>query len=145
MPNIDVITSKLSAMSSYMEELSPYLVQVKIGKITVVSPEMHIIARLFQLIVDAAIDINTHIITRGNLESPDDYEGTFSILGKCGIISNELVFKISKSVGLRNKLVHGYEKVDKGKVLSDITNGIGQYKEYMKNITDFMDKQERKV
>lgn len=51
MPNIDIITSKLSAMSSYMEELSPYLAQVKIGKITVVSPEMHIIARLFQLII----------------------------------------------------------------------------------------------
>ena len=107
----DVVKSKLAAMGKYLERLLPYLERYKKGEIGLDNPDVFVVERLFQLTVDAAIDINTHIITRGNLEPADDYEGTFRILGKSGIIPFELGDKISGSVGLRNRMVHRYEKV----------------------------------
>ncbi len=141
MPNGDVIKSKLAAMSIYLDKLMPYLERYRKGEIALDHPDVFIIERLFQLIVDAAIDINTHIITRGNLEPADDYEGTFRTLGKNKVISFSLGDEIAGSVGLRNRMVHGYEKVQVKKMLDDISSGIGQYVEYMKQISEFMEKQ----
>lgn len=138
MPNKDVIKNKLSAMSSYFEELIPYIEEVKKGGITVEDPKVYIVERLFLLIVDAAIDINTHIITRNKFESPDDYVGTFTAMEKNKIISSELALKISGSIGLRNKMVHGYEKIGRQEMLDYITSGIGQYAEYMKYIDKYI-------
>lgn len=128
-------------MGSYMEELMPFIEKYRRGEMSLDNPEVHVIERLFQLLADAAIDINTHIITRGGLESPDDYEGTFRIVGKSKIIPYDLAERISNSVGLRNRMVHGYEKVQKKKMLDDISNGINQYTEYMRHISEYMEKQ----
>ncbi len=125
-------------MSSYLQELSPYIEEAKKGAITPEDQRIYIIERLFLLIVDAAIDVNTHIITRNKLESPEDYTGTFVILGKNKIIPHEFALKISGSVGLRNKMVHGYEKVQRQEMLNYIVNGIGTYSEYVKYINDYI-------
>ena len=137
MPNRDIIKSKVSAIGSYFEELMPFIEEAKKRIITIKDPKLYIIERLF-LFVDAAIDINTHIIIHNKFESPDDYAGTFIILGKNKIIPNDLAINISGSVGLRNKMVHGYEKVGRQEMLDYITNGIGNYSEYMKYIDEYM-------
>ena len=117
----------------------PLIEEVKKGEITTKDQKVYVIESLFLLIVDAAIDINTHIISRNKLESPDDYAGTFTILGKNKIIPIELADKIFGSVGLRNKMIHGYESVKRQEMLDYITNGIGQYSEYMKCINKYVD------
>ena len=136
----DIIKSKLAAMGIYLEKLLPLVDRYKRGEISLNSDEVHVMERMFQLAVDAAIDINTHIIVQKGLESPDTYEGTFSILGRNNIIPISLGDKISGSVALRNRMVHGYEKVQVKKMLNDIAGGIGQYIEYMKHISDFVEK-----
>lgn len=140
MPDKDVVTSKLAAMGAYLEELMPHLEEYRQGKLPLNDLRIFVIERLFQLIADAAIDINTHVITRGKLESADDYEGTFRVLGKHGIIPAELGEAISGSIGLRNRLVHGYEGVQRKTAMDDIANGIGQYVAYMGHIKTFMEK-----
>lgn len=140
MPNSDVIKSKLGAMRDYLSELLPYIEKAKQGLITIENPELRIIERLFLLIVDAAIDVNTHIITRNKFESPDDYQGTFSILAQHKVIPFELAEKIRESVGLRNMMTHGYEKVQRQKMFDDIVHEIDQYVAYMKAIAEYVEK-----
>ena len=135
MLDLNIIQSRLAAIKKSLGILEPILPKVSVGSL-----EMYAVERLFQLVVDAAIDINTHIITRSDLETPDDYQGTFSILADNKIIPREFADKVYKSVGLRNLLVHGYEKVDKSKSLGDIASGINQYAEYMKYIEEFTEK-----
>lgn len=127
-------------MGIYLEELMPHLEQYRQGKLPLNDLRVFVIERLFQLIADAAIDINTHIITREKLESADDYEGTFHVLGKHGIMPAELGDAISGSIGLRNRLVHGYEGVQRKTAMDDIANGIGQYVAYMGYIKTFIEK-----
>ncbi len=128
-------------MGNYLDKLLPFVERYRKGEIALDSNDVFVIERLFQLAVDAAIDINTHIITRGNMESPDDYEGTFRMLGKNNIVPFELGDKIAGSVGLRNRMVHGYEKVQVKRMLDDISNGVNQYFEYMKHIEAYVEKQ----
>jgi len=137
----DIVKNKLAAMSEYLPQLLPLLELYRRGELKLNDERIFVVERLFQLIADAAIDINTHIITRKELESPDDYEGTFRIIGKHGIIPTELSELMSGSIGLRNRMVHGYEKVQRKIMIDDIANGIGQYVEYMKHISAFLDKQ----
>ena len=142
MLNRDLIVDKLLAMKKYLSELMPIL--DKVNKSTEPSNEsVHAVERLLQLIVDAAIDINTHIITRNNMETPNDYQGTFAILARGDVMPTDFATRIANSVGLRNLLVHGYEKVERAKMLRDVTQNIGQYYEYVKYIYDFLDKQEK--
>lgn len=90
--------------------------------------------RYFQLMVDAAVGINEHIISEEKLEVPSDYFQTFSILGKVGILPHEFSQKIAPSVGLRNQLVHQYEKIDIDKMLKDIRNNVQDYDQYIGHI-----------
>lgn len=79
-------------------------------------------------------------VVTSKLESADDYEGTFRVLGKHGIVPAELGDAMSGSIGLRNRLVHGYEGVQRKTATDDIANGIGQYVAYMEHIKTFIEK-----
>ena len=142
MPNnsSDIIRSKLVTISEYLPRLMFHLEVYRRGTLALDDDRVFVIERLFQLIADAAIDINTYIIIQGKLESPDDYEGTFRILGQNKIIPSDLAEKISGSVGLRNRLVHAYEKVQRKNALDGIADGSGPYVEYMKHIQEFIKK-----
>lgn len=74
--------------------------------------KLHTLERLVQLIVDEMVDINTHIIRRSTLETPDNFQGSFTTLAQGNILPNEFASKIAPMVGLRNRLVHRYEEID---------------------------------
>src|SRR3989338_8520646 len=53
--------------------------------------------RDFQLIVDLASDINTHIIVEKQGRTPDTYKESFSGLGKIKVLDNKLAQKLVES------------------------------------------------
>ncbi len=134
-----LIENKAVAISRYIEEIEP-LLKFSNEEIKNDGTRLHASERLIQLIVDAAIDINTHIIAEKKLEVPDDYHGTFEELFRGKILTHELAKKIAPSVGLRNRIIHQYEKVDLDLMLSSAKKGITDYVEYLKQIKNFIDK-----
>ena len=98
-----------------------------------------VIERYFQIVVDSAVSINEQIISSLDLETPEDYRGTFFIISKSGVIPTPFAEKISGSVGLRNIIVHAYEEVKQDKMIDDIRNNIYQYDEYVAYIKKFLD------
>ena len=65
--------------------------------------------RDFQLIVDLASDINTHILIERGKSTPDTYRQSFSDLAQEGVIPKELVHPLIASAQVRNILVHEYD------------------------------------
>lgn len=102
--------------------------------------KLHSVERLFQLIVDTSIDINTHIILESDFMVPNDYQSTFITLAENKILAMDFALKIAPSVGLRNLIVHKYGKVDLKKMVDDIKSGISQYLEYLNYINSFLAK-----
>lgn len=135
----EVIVSKLGYIQKYLTQLEPLLEDSE-EEISKNTERLRAVERLIQLIVDAAVDINTAIIQYENLQASEDYEGTFSIIEKTGAISSELAKDISPSVGLRNRLVHDYEKLEPIKMVHAVKNNIDQYHSYVKSIFEYIEK-----
>ena len=97
-----------------------------------------VLERYFQLIVDYAIDINHHFIKEDGFVIPDDLQSTFTALGDHGILPKDFAQKISKSVGLRNRIVHQYEDVKPVVFVESLRKNIGDYDEYIRFILSRM-------
>lgn len=137
--DLETVKDKLTMISEYITELQPFL-KYSNEDISSDKSKLRNVERLLQLIVDEAVDVNSHLIAELNLESPREYRGTFIVLGKNGIMPAPFAEKISESVGLRNGIVHQYEKIETGRMLNDIRNNIGDYVEYIKYVTEYVDK-----
>lgn len=135
----DLIKNKMEDIQAYFKEMEPIL-KYESREIIEDNLKIRAVERLFQLIVDTSIDINTHIITETDFNTPEDYQSTFIILGENKILPMNFAVKIAPSVGLRNLIVHKYGKVDLKKMIDDIKNEIGQYLEYLKLVNEFIQK-----
>ncbi len=62
--------------------------------------------RLLQELIEAAIDLNTHILVQDRHGAPDDYYQGFLRLADCGVLPRDLAEALAPSAGLRNRLVH---------------------------------------
>ncbi len=86
------------------------------------------------------IDINLHFIRELDLKSPDDFQNTFSILAASNIIPDDFAEKFAPVVGMRNILVHRYEKVDKKLFVSQVKNERKDFLEYLRLINQYLKK-----
>ncbi len=137
MINEELIKRKVNKIEGYVSEIAPVL-KFDTQEILKDIFKLRTLERNFQLIVDTMLDINTHIISAENLKAPEDMTETFTILGEAAVLPREFVEKIYPVAGLRNIVVHDYEKVDTEKLINDIRDGIGQFGEYAVHIDNFM-------
>jgi len=131
----NLIAKKLVLMEGYISELEP-IIKLDEKSIRGDSLKYHTAERMFQLLVDEMIDINTHIIRAKVLPPPDDLQSTFAILGQAGILPEDFVVKISPIVGLRNAIVHRYEHVDLDRFVHELKRNFDDFKSYCILVTD---------
>lgn len=98
--------------------------------------------RLLQELIEAAIDINTHILVRKGGAAPDDYYHGFIRMGEITVISPELAERLAPSAGLRNRLVHEYDLLDHAMVLDAVRMADTLYPRYVLEIENFLVKDE---
>lgn len=132
-----LVESKMSDLDGYLKELEP-LLREEPRLIIENNLKLRTVERLFQLIVDTAVDINTHIIAESGFSLPDDYQNTFIVLAENKVVAMDFALKVAPSVGLRNLVVHKYGRVNVKKMVNDIKNEIGQYREYLGYIDRFL-------
>jgi uncharacterized protein YutE (UPF0331/DUF86 family) len=97
-----------------------------------------IVERLLQLMTQAAIDINDHILSKLNSgKSYTNFEA-FIELGNSQIITPELAKQIAPSSGLRNRLVHEYDDIDPKQVFMAINFALQQYPLYVRQINSYL-------
>ncbi|MBI2100814.1 MAG: DUF86 domain-containing protein [Candidatus Vogelbacteria bacterium] len=98
------------------------------------------VERYFQRAVDLMVDMNTHIINEGDFGTVDDLQSTFKLLGDFNILEESFARKVSPIVGVRNMLVHRYEKLDKDMFLNNLKRNFGDFKTYLIQIDDYLKK-----
>jgi uncharacterized protein YutE (UPF0331/DUF86 family) len=133
----DIIRRKLALMIENLNALKPiknlrkdeYIEDVYKRKAT---------ERLLQELVEAAIDINTHIIVQTGNAAPGDYYESFIKAGELGIFSVDLSEKLAPSAGLRNRLVHEYDLLDPSLILDAVRMAEKLYPEYVKEIQQYI-------
>lgn len=142
MIDVHLVKSKLHDIEKYYGEMSP-LLAVDSRELIEDSVRLHALERLFQLIVDRALDVNTHVIAESNFSAPDDYQSTFITLGEHKVIPMDFALTIAPSVGLRNRVVHKYGNVDLKRMVDEIKENIGQYLEYLRLTVQYISSLEK--
>ena len=94
--------------------------------------------RLLQELIEAAIDVNTHIIVQSGNKAPEDYYESFIIAGEYGMIGTKLSEDLAPSSGLRNRLVHEYDALDHKVVLSSIRMAVRLFPVYVQDIERYV-------
>ncbi len=91
--------------------------------------------RLLQELIEAAIDINTHLLVASGHGTPDDYYQSFIRAAEVGIISHDLAEKLAPSAGLRNRLVHEYDGIEHSMILKSVAITLDLYPKYVQEIS----------
>lgn len=137
--NKDLIKTKIRNIQEYLMELEQILPLPK-AEIVLNIEKLRTLERNFQLIVDAMLDINIHLIRELELSSPDDLKSTFIILAERKILPLDFAEKIAPVVGLRNILVHGYEKVSRDLFVESFKKNKQDFNQYLHLINSFLEK-----
>ena len=136
----EFIYKKLETMKGYMEELKQLLESAPDKDFFSDSGKLRIAERLAQLIVDGMIDINQHIIHELNLKISEDLQGTFLILGENNVLPGYFAQKIAPVTGVRNILVHQYEKLDKEMFIRNLRKHFSDFEKYQQYIVEYLKK-----
>ncbi len=90
----------------------------------------------YQLIVliEACIDMCTHIVAKSYSTAPESYSHCFQLLQENNLIEKQLANKLSEMAKFRNLLVHLYWKVDNKRVIEIAQNELGSFKEFIYSI-----------
>jgi uncharacterized protein YutE (UPF0331/DUF86 family) len=94
--------------------------------------------RLLQELIEAAIDINIHIIAATGRPVPDDYYESFIRMGELNIFSVDLAERLAPSAGLRNRLVQEYDRLEHSMVLIAVRTAEELYPKYIKEVSDYI-------
>ena len=91
--------------------------------------------RYFEKIIEAVIGLCFIFIREKNFKMPEDEEKVFDILEQNQIISKELTEKLKEIKGMRNFIIHQYEKIDDELVFEAITEALEKdVNEFIKSV-----------
>jgi uncharacterized protein YutE (UPF0331/DUF86 family) len=121
---------KINYLKDRLEELQSLLIQKK-ARVKITNLHVRTLERLFQLCVETAGNINQHFLSSMDIQSETMGE-TFLKLGDLKVLPQTLAKRLFKTVGLRNKLVHDYEKIDEKLLWSYLAKFISDYSTYIK-------------
>lgn len=85
-----------------------------------------IVERNLQKIIEALIDIGKIIIASRNLREPSTNREVFEILAENRLFPVELLELINKMIGLRNIIVHSYDRIDDALIYSILKKNLEQ-------------------
>ncbi|OGM30242.1 hypothetical protein A2630_03400 [Candidatus Woesebacteria bacterium RIFCSPHIGHO2_01_FULL_44_10] len=122
MTNKFILENKISSIKKYLKILDDYK-DLSREKITNDVNTKGAVERYLYLATQATIDLAEAIISYKNYRKPATFSESFTILAEEKIIDKILEEKLTKMVGFRNALAHGYEKIDYEVVYDSLQNG----------------------
>lgn len=131
------VINKLGLVDQYRGQLKEFL-EASDSEILSSTERRLAIERAFQLLVDAMVDINQHLIRGFENEIPDDLQSTFYPLGEKGILPEDFARKLAPVVGARNRLVHQYEDFDEELFLRNLRTNFSNFEEYQEHIKKYL-------
>ncbi len=125
----------LTSLAQYIKELEP-LEKYTIEEYTDNYFIKRTGERLVQLIVENMVDINSMIIAEENQPPPKDYYVSFKIMSKLGYLPQQFAQDLAPCTGMRNRVVHEYDKIDDDIVFSNIPKLNKMATEYIKYVNN---------
>jgi uncharacterized protein YutE (UPF0331/DUF86 family) len=139
MPPLDkaLLRQFLAELGQYLDELAQ-LTDTDLAVYQSDFIKRHAAEKLIELIVEIASDLNRHVLQSLGKTPPQTYFSTFDEMGQARILPKALSNRLAATTGLRNRLVHGYEKVDHVLVHHSLKPFLRDYRQYFVMMNDFL-------
>jgi uncharacterized protein YutE (UPF0331/DUF86 family) len=134
-----IIRRKLHRIAASLDGLRP-IARLSLEEYRARFYERKATERLLQEAIEAALDVNAHLIAELGSEVPEEYYGGFLKVGQLGVLSADLAGALAPSAGLRNRLVHEYETIDDAKVLASVGVLLQLYPRYIQAVESYLTK-----
>jgi uncharacterized protein YutE (UPF0331/DUF86 family) len=136
--DINSVHYRLDLILDYLNEIKP-LASISLDEFLHNRYLLRAAERLLEITIQAAIDINNHLLKELSQTSKQSNADVFLELSRLGAITPELAQLLSESGKFRNRLAHRYDDVDPEIVFSVINEVLEQYPLYVEQIENFMD------
>jgi uncharacterized protein YutE (UPF0331/DUF86 family) len=83
-----------------------------------------------QTAIEAMIDIAYHVSARGRAHVPQDAHDALDGAVSGASLPGDLVGRWHRMIGLRNRLVHGYQRVADAQLLDDVRRGLDDFRAF---------------
>ena len=94
--------------------------------------------RYLERAIGRMIDINYHLLIETDKPPPADYFTSFTDVGKLGVLPAEYSRDLARAAGLRNRLVHEYDKIDNEKLYEGVKFAVKDIPIYLDFIEKFI-------
>lgn len=132
-----LVRRKLTAIVRNLDDLSP-LAGLTLDEYLADRLRRKAVERLLQEVVEAAVDVNLHVLRTLEAALPGDYFSTFVAVGQQGILPRELAERLAPAAGLRNRLVHEYDEIDDAVVLAAVGRACRDFGQYVAAMERFI-------
>ena len=139
MPDKEFTRQKLHLLLEHLDELAP-LCEISLEEYETDYVKRYAAERLIEIIVEYAIDINRYIIEDIGKAPAQTYYDTFKVISDLGVIPKNLAARLASTTGLRNRLVHNYEKVRNDIVHRSLQPFVRNYRRYFELMEDYLEK-----
>jgi len=127
---------KLNEIENYLEELESILpLNIEAYKKDI--EKRAACERYFEKIIESIIDLTFILIKEDKLEIIENEERSFFVLSENKIISKELADKLTDAKGMRNFIIHQYDKIDDELVFEAVTEKlIPDVREFLNSVKE---------
>ena len=141
--NVSSMRRKLALILDYLSEIAP-LARMSLDNFLGDRYLPRAAERLLEITIQAALDINNHLLKEFAQTSEQSNADSFLKLGQVGAITPELAQLLSDSGKFRNRLAHRYNEVDSEIVFLVLSQVLQQYPLYAAQVESFIDSLEEK-
>lgn len=133
--NVDMklIQRRSQEILSFAKELKD-LSDISLAKFKKNSERQYAVMHLLQLSIEACLSLANHIIAREHLGIPQNYQDSFKLLEKAGILPSDFAEEMKKMARFRNRLVHIYWEIDVEQLYTIMTEKLSDFKTFVKHI-----------
>jgi uncharacterized protein YutE (UPF0331/DUF86 family) len=98
--------------------------------------------RLIQVVVDLAVDVNSHLVVTAGVPAPETGPESFHAVAKAGVLTPDLSQRLAPSAALRNLLVHRYGDIRLDLLATGIAATLDAYPTYIAQVSAYVLAQE---
>jgi uncharacterized protein YutE (UPF0331/DUF86 family) len=136
--DLNSIRLRLALILDYLNEIKP-LAAMSLEEFLDTRYMLRAAERLLEITVQAAIDINNHLLKEQFKIVISSNAIGFQELNRYGVISEELANQLADSARLRNHLAHRYYEIDYEIVFIVLSKVLDHYPLYVHQIENFID------
>jgi len=132
-----LVRQKLAFLLEHLDELEP-LAAITLAEYQSDVIKRHATEKLIELVVGYATDVNQLVVEGAGRAVPQTYYNSFTAMAALCVLPQDLATRLANTTGLRNRLVHLYEKLSHETIYYSLTPLVKNYRQFVVLINDYL-------